>query len=54
MPSAGARMKGPKGPELLVELTKVKTSISHKTKCCNVHVMQEKEKEDFKLKMFHN
>ena len=54
MPSAGVRMKGAKGTELLVEFTKVKTSISHKTNCCNVHVTHEKEKEDFKLKMFHN
>ena len=54
MPSAGARMKGPKDTELLVEFIKVTTSISHKTKCCNVHVTQEKEKEGFKLKMLHN
>ena len=54
MPSAGAKMKGPKGTELLVEFTRVATSISHKIKCCYVHVTQEKEKEDFKLKIFHN
>ena len=54
MPSEGARMKGPKATELIVEFTEITTSISHKTKCWNVHVTQEKEKEGFKLKMFHN
>ena len=54
MLSTGARMKGPKGTEILVEFTRVTTSISHKTKCCNVNVTQEKDKEGFKLEMFHN
>ena len=54
MPSAGTRMKGPKRTELLVEFTRFATSNSNKIKCCNVHVTQEKEKEDFKLIIFHN
>ena len=44
MPSAGVRMKGPKGTELVVEFTKIKTSISHKIKMlqCQCHTGERK------------